>query len=311
MSTSWVAASVRARAMSRRRLGAAGARALAALPDLPAAVDRLAATSYGHDVRAGQDLAAAQHAAAATALWHLRVLGGWVPHGDASVLRVLAGAFEIADVDERLRELAGRSTAPPFRLGALAVVSTRIPQARSAADLRLLLARSAWGDPGGDDPATVRRGMRLSWARRVAAVVPHAHPWAAGAAALLVAREYVLAGRRPSAQELRTCAALLGDGWVGSRSVGALSRALPAEARWPLADVTEPDGLWRAEALWWARVERDGFALMRRPLTGPEVVVGAVAVLGVDAWRVRAALEVAARTAALGPTALEAFDAVA
>jgi hypothetical protein len=58
-------------------------------------------------------------------------------------------------------------------------------------------------------------------------------------------------------------------------------------------------------------VERDGFTLLRQPLTTSAPVVGAAAVLGADAWRVRAALEVAARGGSQDPRALEAFDAVA
>jgi hypothetical protein len=46
---------------------------------------------------------------------------------------------------------------------------------------------------------------------------------------------------------------------------------------------------------------------VRHAGTGRGVLVGAVALLAVDAWRVRAALEVAARGG--GPT--EALDAVA
>ncbi len=120
----------------------------------------------------------------------------WVPHGDARILRVLAGGFEVANTDERLRELAGGPSRPAFRLGTLDTAWTRDRAGRrrsrrSASAWR----RSAWGDPGADTPAAIRRGMRLSWAARVAASVPGARPWAAGAAALLVAREVLLASR--------------------------------------------------------------------------------------------------------------------
>ncbi|MFG2884181.1 hypothetical protein ACGFYV_18100 [Streptomyces sp. NPDC048297] len=50
-----------------------------------------------------------------------------------------------------------------------------------------------------------------------------------------------------------------------------------------------------AEARWWRTVEADATAMLREGRYGPRVVVGAVAVLSVDAWRVRAALESAAR----------------
>jgi hypothetical protein len=74
-----------------------------------------------------------------------------------------------------------------------------------------------------------------------------------------------------------------------------------------LSDVVEPGDLWRAEARWWARVEQEGGALTRHPSPGHERVVGAVALMAVDAWRVRAALE----RAASGGGPLEDFDAVA
>lgn len=82
--------------------------------------------------------------------------------------------------------------------------------------------------------------------------------------------------------------------------------------RWVLAAVlTEradaADDLWRAEITWWRHVEADGVALLHRSGPGPDAPVGAAAVLATDAWRVRAALEIAAR----GGSPVEAFDAVA
>ena len=56
-----------------------------------------------------------------------------------------------------------------------------------------------------------------------------------------------------------------------------------------------------------AAVEADGFALLRRPRAGPEVVLGAIAVMAMDAWRVRAALA----AAAAGTGSSEVLDAVA
>ncbi len=61
MSAGWVAGSVRARAFVRRRMGAAGTRRLAACPSLGDALQLLAATPYGANIRRGQALAAAQH----------------------------------------------------------------------------------------------------------------------------------------------------------------------------------------------------------------------------------------------------------
>jgi hypothetical protein len=311
MSTAWVAAGVRARAMARRRLGIGATRALAGLPGRDDAVDVLAATPYGHDVHPGQSLDEAQHAVAATVLWHLRVLAGWVPHGDARILRVLAGGFEVANTDEHVRALAGGTQGAPFVLGGLAAAWPRISATTSLVATREALAQSAWGDPGADTPAALHLGMRVAWAARVAAQVPQAQHWAGGAVAILLAREVLLAGTRPTGAIARATAPLLGSTWAEARSIPAFAAALPATARWALAGVETPGDLWRAEAGWWARVERDGFTLLRQPLTTSAPVVGAAAVLGADAWRVRAALEVAARGGSQDPRALEAFDAVA
>ena len=79
MSTGWVAGSVRARALARRRLGAAAARQLAASGSLADALRVLSATHYGREDLRGQTLAGAQHAVARTVLWDLRVLAGWLP----------------------------------------------------------------------------------------------------------------------------------------------------------------------------------------------------------------------------------------
>ena len=99
-----------------------------------------------------------------------------------------------------------------------------------------------------------------------------ARTWAAGAAALLVPSE--------------------------------LADSVPACARWVLAGITSPTGLWRAETALMARVEQDGLRLLRAPGLDRGVVLGAVAVMACHAWRIRAALELAAR----GGAPVEAFD---
>lgn len=283
MSVGWVAGSVRARALARRRMGRAAARALAASPSLDAAVATLAATPYRHDVHPGQDLAEAQRGVAATLLWHLRVLAGWLPREGADTMRLLVAWFEIANVEDLLHRLAGGAAEEPFRLGTLATAWPRLERARSPAELRTTLATSRWGDPGAETPWAVMVGMRLSWAARLAAAVDRAAAWAAGAAALL------------------------GPAALAATSLPELLDRLPARARWALLGVAGLDELWQAEARWWTRVERDGFELLRATGQGPAPVLGAVAVLGVDAWRVRAALELAAR----GGRPLEVFDALA
>ena len=311
MSTGWVAAGVRARAMSQRRVGAAGARDLAGRASVASAVTALAETPYGHDVHPGQDLAQAQHAVAATVLWNMRVLAGWVPTGSARVLRSLAGGFEVANVDERIRELGGSAVDPPFRLGSMAVAWTRAARAGSVPEIRKVLASSAWGDPGADTAAAIRLGMRLSWAAQVSVGVPEAREWASGAAVLVLAREVLVGQADPTPPAVRAATRLLGSRWIGTRTLRAFADSLPPSARWALEGVDDPGDLWRAEARWWSRVGTDGAGLLRRPVTTPAPVLGAVALLGADAWRVRAALEVAARGGSGAAGALEVFDAVA
>ncbi|HEY6708602.1 MAG TPA: hypothetical protein VJB61_13545 [Actinomycetota bacterium] len=302
----WVAGTVRARSLARRRLGAGAARRLATSSSLHDAVATLAATPYGHGVRVGQDLAGAERGLVETLLWHLRVLGGWLPRDGAAMLRLLAGWFEIANVEELLQRMAGRPAGEPLALGALATAWPRCAQARSPAGLRATLATSPWGDPGGETLRDVQLGMRLSWWARLTRLAPAA-PWAAGAAGLLVARERFGAGREPPARLHGQVTSLLGRDALAAASLAELGRRLPAPARWALEGVEDQGDLWRAEAAWWSRVEGDGFQLLGSPGFGEAPVLGAVAVLAADARRVRAALELAAR----GGRPLEVFDALA
>jgi len=308
MSAAWVAGSVRASAMTRRRLGWVATRTLAGCSSAELAIAQLADSPYGHDVRAGQSLAEAQRAVVATVLWNLRVLSGWQPRDGVVMLRALLGAIEAANVSDHLQRLSGVRVPPPFQLGGLATAWPRLAATTSVADLRRALAASPWGDPGGDTPREIALTMRLALADRIMTEVPVAGAWAAGATALLLAREVVGEHR-----ELSDRTRLVASRVVGPTAVSAavtlpdLVDALPAAARWALADVDDPAVLWRAEAAWWARVGREGAALCRDARAGPKVLVGAVAVMAVDAWRVRAALELAARSG--GP--LEVFDAVA
>lgn len=304
----WVAGSVRARTLLMRRLGRAEARDLAAAASLDAALMRLSASAYGRRCRPGMTLAGARRAVADTALWQMRVLAGWMPPHALESVRALAAWFEIANVDERLAYFTGARAPAPFELGGLATADRRLAGAQSAGELRALLIGSRWGDPGADDAATIRLALRAGWARRVLLSVEEAADWAAGAVALLLARELLLAGR--PADEL---AALrppgVGDAWPDASSLDALRAAMPRQAAWALDGIDEPDDLWRAEAMWWWRVEADAERLMRSAHMGRAAVVGCVALLGVDAWRTSGALEVAARGG--GQMAIEVFDEIA
>jgi hypothetical protein len=302
-----VACSVRARHLLERRLGPDSARRLASASSLAEALDRLSASAYGRRCRPGLDLAAAQRAVADTALWHVRVLAGWVPPQGLESVRALACWFEIANIDDRLAYLDGDEVPVPFALGGLATAWPRLTAVQSAVELRAALTGSAWGDPGSADPATIRLALRLAWARRILTSAAEAAEWAAGAVALLIARERFLAARPADA-----LAALrppgVGATWTGAAGIKELRAALPSEAAWALDDAGEPAELWRREAAWWRRVEDDAERLARDPHTGRPAVIGCVALLAVDAWRTSGALASAARG---GDRAMEVFDEVA
>jgi hypothetical protein len=293
--------------MTRRRIGRAAARDIAASPSVEAALATLAHTPYGRDIRPGQALAEAQRSIVVTVLWNLRVLAGWAPREGAAILRILLGAVEVSNVEDLLRSFAGIEAPPPYQLGSLATAWPRLALATSPGELRRALAASPWGDAGGDTPSEIGLVMRARLADRLMAAVPSAREWAAGATGLLVAREVVLRHRGLPAAARLAASRVVGPAAVSAGTLPELTAALPASARWALAGVTEPDDLWLADTRWWARVEHDGIAQARHAMAGPEVLIGAAAVMAADAWRVRAALELAAR----GGGHLEVFDAVA
>jgi hypothetical protein len=308
LSPGWVAGSVRARHLLSRRIGRERARAVAESALLEDALAALSGSAYGRLVRPGMDLARAQRAVAETTLWHIRVLAGWAPPGAQEAIRALAAWFELANIEDRLAFLAGGDAATPFALGGLATAWPRLADARTLSEVRTVLVGSPWGDPGSQEPADVRIALRLAWGRRVLQSVPDAGDWAAGAVALLVAREMFLARRPPDDLVTRRPPGI-GRDWSDAGSVRALRDVLPAQAAWALGAVEEPADLWRAEAAWWRRVEQDAEGLVHAPLMGEPMVIGSVVGLGVDAWRTAAALESAARGGAAD--SYDAFEAIA
>ncbi len=305
MSVAWVAGGVRARTLAHRRIGPEAARQVAAAGSLADALRLLAATPYRREVHEGQTLAQAQHATAAAVLWDLRVLAGWLPQGGAHLLRTLAAWFEIANVDELLHGMDSGQPGSLFTLGSLATAWTRLREADSVPGLRAALAASAWGDAGADSAAAIRFGMRARWGQWAAALGDPVRTWAIAAITLLVAGQRFAAGQAIPAATWPWLRGVAG-GAAEADTLTAMTAALPARARWALAGVTGADGLWRAEAAWWARVEQDAFSLLRTSASDRTPVIGAAAVLAADAWRVRAAL---ANAAGGGPP--EAYDAVA
>jgi hypothetical protein len=307
MSAGWVAGSVRARALARRRLGPEASRRLASAASLTEALRVLAVTPYGGGVRPDRGLAGAQHAIASALLWDMRVLAGWLPGEGVRLLRSLGAWFEVANVDELLQGMTGGQPGSEFQLGALAIAWPRLRRAATLAELRAALAATAWHDPGGDTVHAVRLGMRARWAAQVAALGGPAGAWAEGAAALLVAGERFAVGRAVDPAVMSCALDLFGPAVSGAATFGELAGALPPRARWALAGIGSPGDLWRAEAAWWARVQEDGLGLLRTSGLDSGAVLGAVAVMAADAWRVCAALEIAAR----GGGPLEVYDDLA
>ncbi|MFE6685874.1 hypothetical protein ACFVFQ_05280 [Streptomyces sp. NPDC057743] len=298
MSAAWVAGVTRARGLLSRSPGAPGARQVATAGTLEEALRRLAPFPYWRGLDAGVSLPAAQRAVAATLLWHLRVLAGWLPHRGVECLRLLAAGFEIVNIEARFRQLSSGAQEPsPYALGALATAWHRISRATGPEELRPLLAASTWRDAGGT-AAELAVGLRLTAAARTAARVPCAARWSAGRAAILVARERFVHGRELPARAGRPAAQLLGSAYRAP-DFRAYQRRLPSAAGWALRGIDEPADLWRAEGRWWGDIEQDGLQMVRRTRYDAIPVVGAVAALSADAWRVRAALELAANGASL------------
>jgi len=309
MNAGWVAAGVRARGLARRQLGRDGARDLAASDSLAAALGTLAHTTYGSEVRTEMDLASAERAVFATLLWHMRILAGWGPPLGSGPLRLLATGFEVANVTGQLARIGGQNTPSPYALGSMGTAWPAISEARTAAEVRVALASSSWGDPGGEDLATVRLALLLGWARRVLDGVPGAADWAISGSALVLCRVLMadaFAALGTSAR--RDAHHLLGSGWQEASSPGELARHVPRAAAKVLEAASGPDDLWRAEALWWSNLEASGAALAARSTLDASSSVGVVGLLAVDAWRTRAALQIAARG---GGDMVELFDAMA
>ncbi len=293
MSAGWVAVGVRARGITRRCLSPELVREVAASSTLESAIDALGSTQYGQELRVDQRLEQAQRSVTATLLWNTRVLAGWAPRRGVTMLRALLGAYEISNVIGHLQRLAGMEAPAAHQLGALATAWPRLERTESREQLRHVLAASPWGDPGGDQPEDIGVAMRASLYDRMIAAVPVATGWAGAATLLLVARQHFLAGRDLPAPARLSASRVVGAAAVSASTLAEMAAAAPSSARWVLAGITDPSDLWTAEARWWGRLVRDGWALHRRPVLAAETMVGTVAVTAGDAWRVRAALELA------------------
>lgn len=255
------------------------------------------------------DLAAAERAISSTLLWHLRVLAGWAPSAGHDRVRVLAAAFEIANIVGKLAQFAGWPVIAPYELGAFATAWPHVARASNPQDVRAALMTSVWGDPGGVDLPTIGAALTVAWVRRVAFGVPEAAPWAKMFGGLLLAR-MIAAGTPPAAGSAndRNLRMVIGGRWTAATTLADLPSVLSKSASRVLNAGDTAETLWRAEVRAWKLLEKDALHFEREGNPGPKAVVSAAALLAVDGWRVRAALELAARG---GRATDEVLDGVA
>jgi hypothetical protein len=307
MSAGWVAAQVRSRGLVRHCIGADGAREVATAGSLEGALAILATTGYGDRLHPGLDLAASERGVFATVVWYLRVLAGWSPPLGASRLRILAGGFELVNFRNELARLEGHDAPEPYELGSLAsVVRHHAPS--SVDEFRNALRRTTWGDPGALDDSVMAIALQFSFLRRVVENVPEARAWAETYGALVMAGVVVanvtIEPGSPTAANVRT---VLGSRALVATTLAELAGALASDIAPTLDGVTGPLDLWAGEARWWGRLWREAEEKVRRGRAEPATVVATVAAQAADAWRVRVALEVAARAG----RGIEVLDAMA
>jgi hypothetical protein len=265
----------------------------------------LAASPYSAGLRPNMQVSDVQRQVAATLLWNLRLIAGWVPPGGARMVQALAAWFEIANIEERLAYLAGEAHESPFELGRLAVAWPAVAAATTTVDIQLALAGSAWRSPPSSDANSIVMWLRFRWAEWVAVAVPQAATWAASASTLLAAR--AMFAEPGSLAAMPTHPYGLPPSWREAGSLAQLRAMTPRQTAWVLDGIPHVSELWRAEAAWWSRVRRDASEALVRSRFGADAVVAAVALLAHDAWITRAAVAAAAR----GSTGRSAFDAVA
>ena len=151
-------------------------------------------------------------ACTSTALWHLRVLAGWLPPGGSEVVRVLAGGYEITNVEAHVDELAGgphpnRSSSGRWpRRGR---VCARLGRSSECAP-RSRRRRGAIRGPS--ERASLAAALRVGCARRISDRIPELRRWASAAAAVVVADERFGHGRELTSTAAIDARRLLGSG---------------------------------------------------------------------------------------------------
>jgi len=299
MIADWVAASVRARGMVARRVGRAGSDRIAACYSFDDALMSLDGSVYGGRLDGVSTLSEAQRVINATVLWQLRVLAGWMPATGINLVTAAAAGFEAVNIERLAQRLTGRGDEAVFyELGALATAWPAVSETTSLSDLSTALRASRWGDLGAlndaDDLADV---LTAAWLQRLMLAAPAVRPWAVTEFVLIAARILFVDRAEPTARFAQIVRPSIAEAWKSTHDLTTFAAALPRSARAVIADVDAPIDLWRAEMRLATTVEEDGARLLRTSIPGPDVILGAIALLAVDAWRVRAALSSAAAAA--------------
>ncbi|MDN4471933.1 V-type ATPase subunit [Demequina zhanjiangensis] len=290
MSISWVAATVRVRALAAGRAGRAGAARLAQSDSLDDAADLLSRWSYGARLGPETTATALQRSVRETLLWQLRVLAGWAPANGTGILRGAAAEFERDNILMRMRELQGGPAERPFELGALETSWSTLRHASNADSLLALLARTPWGEVPADEQDQLADILTATWLGRYAAAAPGAQAWAARRAAILTARARFVDGLDLAPTLRRRLRPLLGTAWESTTDLPAFAASLPSRVRAALAGTDDASGLWSAESHLYALMDDEASSLLRTGTPRPESLVAGLALLTVDAWRIQAAI---------------------
>ena len=308
----WVAVSVRARAMAQQRVGAGGANRIAASGSLGNALTLLAPSIYGQRFATASSLIGYQHDISATILWQLRVLAGWIPAGGGGLTRAAAAGFELRNIAQCAQQIISHSAPETrFDLGTLGTAAAQFQAATMMTELEQILRRSSWGDAG--HPQTIGAlvdTLTISWLRRLAATAPASRDWAQYATVLVAARTVLVDGHKPERRLVELTRPFIGTEWSHATNLTVFSKALPRSCSAIIEGVTSPDELWRAEARLGVIIEADAMRLLRDPLPGPDIVLGALAVLAVDAWRLRAAIALATASETAAASAITAREEI-
>ena len=173
MSGEWIDGDVRARALAAADVSDIADR-VAATPDLESACALLGPTKWGHRIGEAATVEAAQRMIFEALLWQMRILAGWLPSEGVEAVRCCVLWFEIRNIEDRLAYFGGAPAEAPYELGRLGIISKRLAGTSNGADIRRLMAASAWGDADGAMSMRSGSGLRRVWHRESASRVARA-----------------------------------------------------------------------------------------------------------------------------------------